>query len=352
MVGSSRAIAAVRASAEQVAPGDAKVLITGESGVGKDVLARYIHSRSARAAKPFVAVNCAGFTDTLLESELFGHVKGAFTGAYRDKLGKLKLAHEGTIFLDEVGEMSVRMQALLLRFLESGEIHQVGADVPSARVNVRIIAATNRSLPELIRRGAFREDLYYRINVVQIHMPPLRERPEDIEPLVAHFAVRHRPLHFSEAARQALLQYHWPGNVRELQNVIEQISWMTTGDVVTPEDLPSGLRTTEAPTIRERRRQVADALYEELVAGRASFWDSVHPRFLRRDITRQDVRSLVQRGLAATSGSYKRLLTAFGIKQDDYKRFMNFLATHDCVVDYRAFRTDAADMAERPFDQP
>src|SRR3954452_24296734 len=166
--------------AEQSAESNAKVLITGESGVGKDVVARYIHSCSSRRREPFVAVNCAGITETLLESELFGHVKGSFTGAYRDKRGKLQLAHRGTLFLDEVGEMSLRMQALLLRFLENGEIQRVGSDRVAAVVNVRVIAATNRALMTQMAEKAFREDLYYRLNVIHLAIPPLRERKEDI----------------------------------------------------------------------------------------------------------------------------------------------------------------------------
>src|SRR5688500_3099298 len=187
-IGRAPSIERVRIAAERVAKGDAKVLITGESGVGKDVLGRYLHAHSTRAAAAFVALNCAGVSETLLESELFGHVKGSFTGAHRDKVGKLQLAHRGTVFLDEVGEMSLRMQALLLRFLENGEIQPVGADTPAARVDVRVISATNRNLAEMVAAGTFREDLMYRIKVVHLHVPPLRERAEDIPSLI-NFAV-------------------------------------------------------------------------------------------------------------------------------------------------------------------
>src|SRR5262249_36124194 len=162
--------------AERAATGDAKVLITGESGVGKDIIARYIHTHSARRGAEYVPVNCAGVTESLLESELFGHRKGSFTGAYRDKAGKLQLAHRGTLFLDEVGEMSLRMQAVLLRFLENGEIHAIGADTARHTVDVRVIAATNRNLGELVRAGQFREDLLYRLQVIHLHAPPLRDR--------------------------------------------------------------------------------------------------------------------------------------------------------------------------------
>src|SRR3954471_13721366 len=176
----SRAMRQLFETATRAAARQTKVLITGESGVGKDVLARYIHVHSPRAAHPFVAVNCAGLAETLLESELFGHVKGSFTGAYRDKRGKLELADGGTIFLDEVGEMTPRMQALLLRFLESGEVQPVGSVGTNRRVDARVTTATNRNLREMAAAGTFREDLLYRIRVIQIHLPPLRQRRDDI----------------------------------------------------------------------------------------------------------------------------------------------------------------------------
>ena len=175
VVTASDRIRELLAYAARVAASDAKVLITGESGVGKDVIARYVHARSNRRRGEFVAVNCAGVSETLLESELFGHVRGSFTGAYRDKRGKLQLAHQGTLFLDELGEMTPRMQGMLLRFLENGEIQAVGADVAATRVNVRVIAATNRNLSEMVAAGTFREDLLYRLRVVHLHVPPLRE---------------------------------------------------------------------------------------------------------------------------------------------------------------------------------
>ena len=179
-IAESEAMKDLKQLAARASGGDAKVLVTGESGVGKDVIARFIHARSKRSPRPFIAVNCAAFSETLLESELFGHVKGSFTGAHRDKVGKLQQANRGTIFLDEGGEMSLRMQALLLRFLESGEIQSVGADGGGTHVDVRVISATNRDLPTLISAGQFREDLLYRIRVIHLQVPPLRARREDI----------------------------------------------------------------------------------------------------------------------------------------------------------------------------
>ena len=341
IVGTSPQILEVLRLAHRAAHGDAKVLITGESGVGKDLIAREIHAHSQRAGGPFVAVNCAGLTETLLESELFGHVKGSFTGAYRDKLGKLELANGGTLFLDEVGEMSLRMQALLLRFLEQGELQRVGASDRARIVDVRVVAATNRNLAERVAAGEFREDLLYRLRVIHIHVPPLRERRKDIQPLVEHFAAaRRRVARFTADALAVLERYRWPGNVRELQNVVEQSIWHASSDEIGIEDLPSTVRASDTLVqTRERRRQIADDLYEALVDGGYSFWIHVHPLFLSRDITRHDIRELVRRGLRTTRGSYRGLLNLFGMNSGDYQRFHNFLAAHDCKVDYREFRT-------------
>jgi DNA-binding NtrC family response regulator len=345
IVGKSRSMADLRSRASLVAAGNAKVLITGESGVGKDVLARFIHARSARAQRSFIAVNCAGLTETLLESELFGHAKGSFTGAYRDKVGKLRLAHHGTIFLDEVGDMSLRMQALLLRFLENGEIQPVGADAASTTVDVRVIAATNRDLGSLIAAGQFRADLMYRLTVIQLHVPPLRERREDVRAFVDHIVAQGgRGIAFSEDALQALERHRWPGNVRQLQNVVEQLIWTSSG-LVRLEDLPEPLRLPDGCSVlpaRERRRQLADDLYSGLVSGVYTFWEHTYPLFLNRDMSRHDLRELVKRGLATTCGNYRAVVPLFGMPDGDYKRFLNFLASHDCCVDFREFRTGKA----------
>jgi transcriptional regulator with PAS, ATPase and Fis domain len=332
--------------AERAAGSDAKVLITGESGVGKDIVARHVHHNSLRRSAEFVPVNCAGVTETLLESELFGHVKGSFTGAYRDKVGKLRLAHRGTLFLDEVGEMSLRMQALLLRFLENGEIQAVGSDAAQTTVDVRVIAATNRNLTDLVAAGKFREDLLYRLRVIHLHVPPLRDRVEDVRPLAMHFFTRSgRLVSLTEEAWVLLERYQWPGNVRELQNVVEQMTWLSASpdEPLGIEQVPAIVKSTSTPTppgvpMRDRRRQVADELYQALVQGGYSFWQHIHPLFLNRDITRTDLRELVRRGLSTTRGSYRAVVDLFGIPAADYKRFMNFLSTHDCRPDYREFR--------------
>jgi transcriptional regulator with PAS, ATPase and Fis domain len=342
IIGVSEAMRALLHEATRAAQSDAKVLVTGESGVGKDLLARHIHAHSPRATRACRALNCAGVPETLLESELFGHVKGSFTGAYRDKVGLLAQADGGTLFLDEIGEMSLRMQALLLRFLETGEIQPVGANGVSTQVNVRLVTATNRNLEELVTQGRFREDLLYRVRVIHFYVPPLRERREDIRPLVEHILTRMpRRARFTEAALATLEAYRWPGNARELQNVIEQTFWMSGDDVLDVPHLPQAVRTGALAMVqnRDRRRQVADQLYEELAAGRISFWGDVHRLFLLRDLTRNDIRGLVRRGLTTTHGNYRALLPLFHLGPDDYKRFLNFLGTHDCRVNVQPFRS-------------
>jgi transcriptional regulator with PAS, ATPase and Fis domain len=350
-VAGSSLMAEIFRLAERAALTDAKVLITGESGVGKDVVARHIHTHSPRRNNEFVPVNCAGVIETLLESELFGHVKGSFTGAYRDKVGKLRLAHRGTLFLDEVGEMSLRMQALLLRFLENGEIQAVGSDAVQAKVDVRVVAATNRNLSEMVASGAFREDLLYRLRVIHLHVPPLRERPDDIRPLAMHFFARSGHLiTLTDEAWDLLSRYRWPGNVRELQNIVEQMAWLSASPdaPLGVDQLPPGLKTGGQALLpaRERRRQVADELYRALVEGGYSFWEHIHPLFLNRDITRHDIRELVRRGLSASRGNYRTLLQLFNIPASDYKRFLNFLSTHDCRADFREFRNAHGEVSQ------
>ena len=338
-------------TADRAAASDGKVLITGESGVGKDIIARRIHSRSRRRNRPFIAMNCAALTETLLESELFGHVKGSFTGAYRDKPGKLQMANHGTVFLDEIGEMSLRMQALLLRFLESGEIQAVGSESGSTRVDVRVVTATNRNLPEMIAQGQFREDLLYRLRVIHLEVPPLRERTEDIRLLVQYFVDRiGKPVTFSDEAMQMLLRHRWPGNVRELENVVGQAIWLAAGDVVDVSQLPAPVRASAQTVlpVSERRKRVADELYSALVNSGYSFWEHIYPLFLSRDITRHDMRELIRRGLTTTRGNYRSLLKLFGMSARDYKRFLNFLAAHECNADFREFRTGAPEVGRRP----
>ena len=319
----------------------AKVVITGESGVGKELVARHIHACSPRVRGPYVAVNCAGLPETLLESALFGHVRGSFTDARSDHTGHLRLAHHGTLFLDEIGEMSLRMQALLLRFLDTGEVQPVGSDRPAAHADVRVVAATNRDLDDRVAVGMFRSDLLFRLRVIHLHVPPLRERPEDVAVLAAYFGgeVRH-PVRFTDAALAVLRAYRWPGNVRQLRNLVEHVSALIPDDIVDADDLPAEIRagSLQVHPRHERRHQIADDLYQALVEHRCSFWDQVYPMFLQRDLTRHDLRGVVSRGLAATRGNYHALLALFHLPPEDYKRMLNFLAAHGCSVDAKPFR--------------
>jgi transcriptional regulator with GAF, ATPase, and Fis domain len=348
LVGRSAEIIALQHEVERVARSDAKVLITGESGVGKEIVARSIHTRSPRAGHVFAPVNCAGLPETLLESELFGHVKGSFTGAYRDKPGKMETAHLGTVFLDEVGEMTLRMQGMLLRFLETGELQKVGADGSTRHVNVRVIAATNRDLRELVTRGTFREDLFYRLNVIHIMVPPLRERRQDIPLLVNQFlsqfatANRTSMLTVTPEAMNTLIAYSWPGNVRELENAMERLVVTLQGNTIEAEHLPTEIRGNASSVAlrpkRERRRTVADELYKRMTEQGESFWTTVYPMFMGREITRSNVRDLIALGLQETRGNYKIVARIFNMEQRDYKRFLNFLRKHDCQIPFKEYR--------------
>ncbi|HUO83491.1 MAG TPA: sigma-54 dependent transcriptional regulator [Thermoanaerobaculia bacterium] len=246
IVGASPAVESLRAQIEKAAPTRATVLIEGESGTGKELVAREIHRRSSRAELPFIQVNCAAIPDELIESELFGHEKGSFTGAIRKQTGKFVAADGGTIFLDEIGDMSLRTQAKVLRVLQDGEVEPVGA-ASVIKVDVRVIAATNKNLQEEIRNGRFREDLYYRLNVIPVRTPTLRERREDIPLLAEHFArlfaaeYNYKPKSFSANAKKALQEAPWRGNVREIRNLIERLVIMAPGDTIDAGDLPADL---------------------------------------------------------------------------------------------------------------
>ncbi len=250
----------------EVAQSKATVLITGESGTGKEVLAKYLHRISDRAQGPFVAINCAALPEHLLESELFGYEKGAFSGAYTRRIGKFELAHGGTILLDEITEMPLSLQAKLLRVLQESEVDRLGGAYP-VKIDVRVIATTNRNLQEEVQNGRFREDLYFRLNVIPVHLPPLRERPEDISLLAMHFlrefAARYkRPVQgFAEGVLERLSHYHWPGNIRELRNLVEravllaQGKWITLADLF-PQDLQTKEENTPLRPLKEMEREM------------------------------------------------------------------------------------------------
>jgi two-component system nitrogen regulation response regulator NtrX len=251
LVGVSRAMDELRALIARVAPTEVRVLITGESGTGKELVASAIHRLSARAARPFVCVNSAAIPKDLVESEMFGHERGAFTGASERRVGRFELADGGTLLLDEVGDLGPEAQAKLLRVLETGVIERLGGQTP-VTVDVRVIAATNKDLRKAAERGQFREDLLFRLNVLPLHIPPLRERPEDVPPLLTHFAARQaarlgRPVHFDAGAVPLLAAYRWPGNVRELANLVERLAILATGDTITADDVARVVAQDGAP---------------------------------------------------------------------------------------------------------
>lgn len=255
LVGNSEAMVEVYKTIEKIKNSRATILILGETGTGKELVARAIHFNSVRSEKPFLPVNCAALAETLLESELFGYVKGAFTGAVRDKQGVFEVAHGGTVFLDEIGDISPRLQQILLRVLENGEIQPVGSTT-RRKVDVRVVAATNKELEDMVKQGTFRADLYYRLNVISLELPPLRMRKEDIATLAGHFLRKYATENektindMSRDALRLLERYHWPGNVRELENVVERATLLETSREITPESLPENIRNApQAPPV-------------------------------------------------------------------------------------------------------
>jgi len=354
LIGNSHVTRALDDEIDLAARSDARVLITGETGVGKDLIARLIHQRSTRRIAPLATVNCAGLTDTLIESELFGHTRGSFTDAYRDKPGILESAPNGTVFLDEVGEMSPRMQGSLLRFLETGEIQRVGATSAMTRANVRIIAATNRDLHAAVAAGTFRQDLFYRLDVIHIIVPPLRERREDIPALLEHFldyyARHHRtgPRAWSQDAIDLLSAFDWPGNVRQLRNAVERMVLRSAGPRVERSDIPDDLRPggmTGRPSMAGATgtpgpAEASDLLRRMLDAGE-SFWSTVYGPFMSRDLRRDELKAILKEGLERTGGNYRLVVRLFNMPDDDYKRFLSFLRTYGCHLPYRTFRMEA-----------
>ena len=304
LVARSRAMRAVLGQLERVAPSDVNVLITGEHGTGKDVIARWIHAASARAGRPLVTVNAGGIADTLFESELFGHVKGAFTDARTDRVGSFELADGGTLFLDEIANVSLKQQAKLLRVLESGDLQRVGSS-RVRQVDVRVLAATNATLSREVAEGRFREDLLYRLNTVEIRLPPLRERREDIPELTALFlreqAGRQRTAaaELAPSAMRALLEHQWPGNVRELRHAVERAVLMARGSVVTEDDL--GLQPAPAAESRTSGELPGDVTLEEAE------------------------RLLIQRAIARHGGNVSRAAEALGVSRSAlYRRLQQY----------------------------
>lgn len=312
MVGESPRMRQVYQFIAKVAPTDSSVLISGESGTGKELVALAIHQNSKRSGKPFIAVNCAALTETLLENELFGHEKGAFTGALAQRKGRLEIADGGTLFLDEIGELSPPLQVKLLRVLQEREFERVGG-TRTIKVDIRLLTATNRNLEDLITQGLFRQDLFYRLNVLQLEMPPLRQRQEDIPLLAKYFAVRYgakcnrKIMGISLEAQKRLVGYDWPGNVRELENAIERAVVLGTTDSILLEDLPEAIletetRTMPAPTkyheaVAETKKQI---ILQAMDQTKGNYTDAakllgVHPNYLHRLIRNLNLREHLKR---------------------------------------------------------
>jgi two-component system nitrogen regulation response regulator GlnG len=316
LVGQSPALLEVFKTVGRVAARNVAVLITGESGTGKELVARAIHAASPRAGAPFVAVNTAAIPRELLESELFGHERGAFTGAIAPRVGRFREASGGTLFLDEIGDMPVDLQAKLLRVLQSDEVTPVGGRMPE-RVDVRIIAATHRDLDALLARGEFREDLLYRLRVVPIHIPPLRERREDVRGLARHFVERYAPelvgapRFLSEEVIARLERHPWPGNVRELENAIKRALVLAPAEVLTPDDFGF----LEAP-----RSEPAQATLEELVAREADAALDAGAADLHRSLIERLERPLLERVLARTGGNQIRAAALLGINRNTLRK--------------------------------
>jgi len=303
MVGESDAMRQLREQVSMAAPSNGRVLIYGENGTGKELVARTVHALSRRRAGPFVEVNCAAIPEELIESELFGHIKGAFTGAFADRRGKFELADGGTLFLDEIGDMSLKTQAKVLRALQEQVVEPVGG-AAGVRVDVRVIAATNKDLPAEIRLGRFREDLYFRLNVIPISVPPLRDRPDDILLLAEHFMTElaqeygRRPKRFDSGATTGLRSYRWPGNVRELRNVIERLMIMVPGETITFADL---------------------SFLDGSAGARSQGLGSLAPLHEARDRFERDY---ILRALAAQQGNISRTAEALGVERSNLYRKM------------------------------
>jgi transcriptional regulator with PAS, ATPase and Fis domain len=321
LVGSSAAMRQVYELTRRVARSNASVLLLGETGTGKEMIAKAIHVSSQRASGPFVRVNCGALSESLLESELFGHVRGAFTGAIANRTGRFEAAHTGTIFLDEINSTTPKLQVKLLRVLQEREFERVG-DTQTIRVDTRVIAASNRDLLGEIEAERFREDLYYRLNVVPIHLPPLRERPEDIPELVGHFLAIYNEendryvVHIEPGALEALQKYHWPGNVRELQNYVERSVVMARGDELTSELLPEAvMRGPKARTAsRPRAADLETLTYELVQQGLVSAGpqeDNLHAKVVNRV-----ERELIAQVMTACDSVQTKAATKLGINRN------------------------------------
>ena len=321
IIGRSRQMMSVYEVISKVADTPSTVLITGESGTGKELIARALHLNSARKKKPFIAINCAAIPQNLMESELFGYERGAFTGAVSSKAGRFELAHEGTLFLDEIGEIPVEMQVKLLRAIQYGAFERVGG-IQTSKVDVRLVAATNQDLPEMIKQGTFREDLFYRLNVVPIHLPPLRERKADIPLLVQHFIERFNQrlkksiTGITPEALNSLQEYHWPGNIRELENVIERSILFADGTQIALQDLPQELLQSS----QQHALYIAPAIACDTSLSLPELWKQQKERLERE---------MLRRALEQTQGNVTKAAEKLGISRKSMQKKMKELGLRE-----------------------
>ena len=328
IIGSSAAMQEVYGLTRQVAPSRASVLLTGETGTGKELVARAIHCLSPRQSGPFIRVNCGALSDSLLESELFGHVKGAFTGAVENRTGRFEAAHTGTLFLDEIASMSEKLQVKLLRVLQEREFERVG-DTHTIQVDTRVVAATNRELLDEIEAGRFREDLYYRLNVVSIYLPPLRERRDDIPALARHFLEKYnrenqrRVASLSPEAVEAMQRYNWSGNVRELENYVERAVVLCPGDCISLDLLPPQVQGKSPPRVRPRGNNL-DQLTRELVYQGISAAGPAAEDLYGRVVARVE-RELIGQVLSSSDGVQIKAAARLGINRNTlHKKIKEF----------------------------
>jgi transcriptional regulator with PAS, ATPase and Fis domain len=324
LIGAGPAMQAVYAMTRRVAASNSSVLLVGETGTGKELIAKAIHHLSPRSTGPFVRVNCGALSESLLESELFGHVRGSFTGAVANRAGRFEAAHTGTIFLDEINSTTPKLQVKLLRVLQEREFERVG-DTETIRVDTRVIAASNRELLDEVAKETFREDLYYRLNVVPIYLPPLRSRREDIPPLVTHFLEHYNEqcdryvVHVQKDAMEALASYHWPGNVRELQNVIERCVVLAPGDEITLDLLPPAMRGARPVATMPGRGGDLDSLARDLVEQGMATAGAGDDDLFDRIVNRVE-RELISQMLAACNGVQLKAAARLGINRNTLRK--------------------------------
>jgi DNA-binding NtrC family response regulator len=344
MIGRSEAMERLFQRIASVAASPMDVLVTGESGTGKELVARALHRSGRRASGKFIPLDCGSLSDTLVESELFGYRKGAFTGASESRPGLFEAAHGGILFLDEITNLSLKLQGKLLRVLQEREVRRLGETDPR-KIDVQIIAATNRDLAEEARTGRFRNDLYYRLNSLEIQVPSLRERIGDIPLLIDSFLARAaeseggREKVFSPEALQVLCDYHYPGNIRELKNVVQGCYYLTPGRVIGVEQLPLKVRgVKKSRPVSLEGREESLQIYRRIIKGEGTFEELVRIPFLKRQVGSPCIQEVMHLALQKANGRYREAFRLLKIPDQEYTTMMIFLRRHDCYLNYRLYR--------------